>query len=242
MVFLLNSPLTYWWCFQSYSPPSLCPTDDFYGLNQWAHLPVASGFVQSMGNPRRRSESRFRIFIQSVPSVVSSGSDFITLAEVTNLWKEFFYVQLSFQFCQLPVPHHFRPKDPKESLLALVFSSFPYTLSLLLKLTLLWNILSLSWFKYTIYFLFATKNTEFMILLDYLKLASQILGDTGTQRKGRKGKSDMDWAGLCWRWAETEPCGMVDGDRVLNRYGKGIQVRILKEILVRSLGAVITLV
>ena len=27
-----------------------------------------------------------------------------------------------------------------------------------------------------------------MIQLDYLKLASQILGDTGTQRKGRKGR------------------------------------------------------
>lgn len=196
-----------------------------------------------MGNPRRRSESRFRIFIQSAPSVVSSGSDFITVAEVTNPWKEVFYVQLSFQFCQLPVPHHFRPKDAKESLLALVFSSFPYTLPLLLKLTLLWNFLSLSWFKYTIYFLFDTKNTGFMIQLDYLKLASQILGDTGTQRKGREGNTD--WAGLCRRWAETEPWGMVDGDRVLNRYGKefkeiwkkGIQ-RNLKEILARSLGAV----
>jgi len=35
---------------------------------------------------------------------------------------------------------------------------------------------------------------------------------------------------------------MVDEDRVLNRYGKRIQVQILKEILARSLGAAIILV
>lgn len=40
------------------------------------------------------------------------------------------------------------------------------------------------------------KNTEFMIQLDHpilTKLVSQIPSDTGTQRKGRAGKSDKDW-------------------------------------------------
>lgn len=146
---------------------------------------VASGLVQPMGNPSRISDSRFGIFMQPATSVVTSGSDFIFLAEVTDPLKEVLCVQLSLQFCHLPLTHHFRPKDATGLLLTLVFFSFPYILSPLLKILgwqknsfgffcnilqktwmnfltkaiiILWNFLNLFLFKCAISFLFDIKK------------------------------------------------------------------------------------